>query len=63
MSDRTTSTAHSRRAPYSFVEEQNDARTQLLNTKVNQLKEIAIGIGEETKIQNKYLKVFFIEEN
>ena len=48
---------HSRRSNYSYIEEENDTRTELLNTKVNQLKHLAVQIGEETKIQNKYLKV------
>jgi DNA repair ATPase RecN len=51
------SNTHSRRANYSYIEEQNEARTELLNSKVNQLKHLAVQIGEETKFQNKYLKV------
>ena len=58
--DGRQSNAHSRRANYSYIEEQNDARTELLNSKVNQLKHLAVQIGEETKFQNKYLKVFLI---
>jgi predicted RNA-binding protein with EMAP domain len=50
------SNTHSRRANYSYIEEQNEARTELLNSKVNQLKHLAVQMGEETKYQNKYLK-------
>lgn len=58
MNDSGYSNAHARRGHYSYIEEQNEARTQLLSSKINQLKGIAIEIGEETKYQNKYLKVF-----
>lgn len=58
MTDDRFSNAHSRRPNYSFIEDQNDARTDLLNSKVNQLKHLAVQIGEETKFQNKLLKVF-----
>ncbi len=51
------SNTHSRRPNYSYIEEQNEARTELLNSKVNQLKHLAVQINEETKFQNKYLKV------
>jgi predicted RNA-binding protein with EMAP domain len=57
MVDGQQSNTHSRRTNYSYIEEQNEARTELLNTKVNQLKHLAVQIGEETKFQNKYLKV------
>ncbi len=57
MGDGKQSNTHSRRANYSYIEEQNEARTELLNSKVNQLKHLAVQIGEETKYQNKYLKV------
>lgn len=57
MVDGRQSNAHSRRSNYSYIEEQNEARTELLNSKVNQLKHLAVQIGEETKYQNKYLKV------
>jgi DNA repair ATPase RecN len=57
MANGQQSNTHSRRANYSFVEEQNEARTELLNSKVNQLKHLAVQIGEETKYQNKHLKV------
>lgn len=50
------SNAHSRRPNYSYIEEQNEARTELLNSKVNQLKHLAVQIGDETRYQNKYLK-------
>ena len=58
MTDERNSNAHSRRTNYSYIEEQNNVRTELLNSKVNQLKHLAVQIGEETKFQNKYLKVF-----
>ena len=51
------SDTHSRRSNYSYIEEQNDIRTQQLNSKVGQLKHLAVHIGEETRYQNKYLKV------
>jgi len=57
MSNGRQSNTHSRRTNYSYIEEQNEARTELLNSKVNQLKHLAVQIGEETKFQNKYLKV------
>ncbi|CAF0879891.1 unnamed protein product [Rotaria sp. Silwood1] len=56
MVDGRQSNTHSRRTNYSYIEEQNEARTELLNSKVNQLKHLAVQIGEETKFQNKYLK-------
>jgi hypothetical protein len=51
------SDTHSRRPNYSYIEEQNEARTELLNSKVSQLKHLVVQIGEETNYQNKYLKV------
>jgi hypothetical protein len=51
------SNTHSRRPNYSYIEEQNEARTDLLNSKVTQLKHLAVQINEETRYQNKYLKV------
>lgn len=57
MANTPQSNTHSRRPNYSYIEEQNEARTELLNNKVNQLKHLAVQIGEETKYQNKYLKV------
>ncbi len=57
MAERQSSNTHSRRTNYSYIEEQNEARTELLNSKVNQLKHLAVQIGEETKFQNKYLNV------
>lgn len=51
------SNPHARRTNYSYIEEQNEVRTELLNNKVNQLKHLAVQIGEETRYQNKYLKV------
>jgi len=56
MVDGQQSNTHSRRTNYSYIEEQNEARTELLNSKVNQLKHLAVQIGDETKFQNKYLK-------
>ncbi|CAF1064340.1 unnamed protein product [Adineta ricciae] len=56
MHDGGQSNAHSRRPNYSYIEEQNEARTELLNSKVNQLKHLAVQISEETQFQNKYLK-------
>ena len=57
MANGQQSNPHSRRANYSYIEEQNETRTEMLNSKVNQLKHLAVQIGEETKFQNKYLKV------
>ena len=57
MADGRQANPHSRRPNYSYIEEQNEARTDLLNSKVSQLKHLAVQIGEETKYQNKYLKV------
>ena len=57
MADGRQANPHSRRPNYSYIEEQNEARTDLLNSKVSQLKHLAVQIGEETKFQNKYLKV------
>jgi hypothetical protein len=57
MANERQSNTHSRRTNYSYIEEQNEARTALLNSKVNQLKHLAVEIGEETRSQNKYLKV------
>ena len=57
MHDGGQSNAHSRRPNYSYIEEQNEARTELLNSKVNQLKHLAVQISVETQFQNKYLKV------
>lgn len=51
------SNPHARRTNYSYIEEQNEIRTELLNNKVGQLKHLAVQIGEETRYQNKYLKV------
>ena len=48
---------HSRRTNNSYIEEQNEERTELLSSKVNQLKHLAVQIGDETKLQNKYLRV------
>ncbi|CAF0999846.1 unnamed protein product [Adineta steineri] len=56
MSDGRQSNTHSRRTNYSYIEEQNEQRTELLNSKVNQLKHLAVQIGDETKLQNKYLQ-------
>ncbi|CAF1064145.1 unnamed protein product [Adineta ricciae] len=56
MHDGGQSNTHSRRSNYSYIEEQNEARTELLNSKVNQLKHLAVQISEETQFQNKYLK-------
>ena len=53
------SNPHARRTNYNYIEEQNEVRTELLNNKVNQLKHLAVQITEETKYQNKYLKVSF----
>jgi hypothetical protein len=41
----------------SYIEEQNEQRTEELCTKVKLLKHIAIRIGEETKSQNVDLTV------
>jgi predicted RNA-binding protein with EMAP domain len=57
MVDGRQANTHSRRTNYSYIEEQNEARTELLNSKVNQLKHLAVQIGDETNYQNKYLKV------
>lgn len=56
MYDRNSNT-HSRRSNYSHIEEQNEARTDALNSKVNHLKHLAVQIGEETRAQNAALKV------
>ena len=56
MNDDRQSNAHSRRPNYSYIEEQNEARTDSLTSKVSQLKHLAVQIGEETKYQNKCLK-------
>lgn len=55
------SNPHARRTNYSYIEEQNEVRTESLNNKVNQLKHLAVQINEETKYQNKYLKVSFLD--
>jgi hypothetical protein len=58
MVDEKFSNIHSRRTNYSYIEEQNEERTEQLGSKVKQLKDIVIRIGEETKSQNADLAVW-----
>jgi hypothetical protein len=57
MMDGQLSGTHLRLTNYSYIEENNEERTEELRLKVNQLKYLAIEIGEETKRQNHDFKV------
>ncbi len=55
--DGQLSSTHLRYTDYSYIEEQNEERTEHLRSKVDQLKYIAVEIREETKRQNADLTV------
>ena len=57
MMDGQLSSTHLRHADYTYIDEQNEERTEHLRSKVNQLKYIAVEIREETKRQNDDLTV------
>ncbi len=48
----------SRRVNYSYIEEENEQRTEQLASKVKQLKYIVVRINEETKRQNSDISVW-----
>lgn len=51
------SMANRRPKNYSYIEEQNEQRTEQLQSKVRRLKDIVIQIDQETKYQIKELGV------
>jgi len=48
---------YSRHANYSYIEEQNEERTEQLCLKVKKLKDVVVEISSETKRQNDDLTV------
>jgi hypothetical protein len=58
MTDRRHLNTYARQRNYSYIEEQNDQRTEQLHSKVKLLKYIAIQIREETKHQNVEITVW-----
>ncbi len=48
---------YSRHGNYSYIEEQNEERTEQLGLKVKKLKDVVLEISSETKRQNDDLTV------